>query len=75
MLVYIKNIFIDFYLVLAEMAPYLLFGFLVAGILSVLISAEKVERHLGGNRFISVLKAAIFGVPLPLCSCAYRSLT
>lgn len=69
MIVTVKNIFVEFYLVLAEMAPYLLFGFLVAGILSVLISPEKVERHLGGNRFLSVLKAAIFGVPLPLCSC------
>lgn len=64
-----KNVLIEFYSVLAEMSPYLLFGFLVAGILSVLISAQKVEKHLGGNKFISVLKAASFGVPLPLCSC------
>ena len=52
-----------------EMAPYLLFGFAVAGILSVLISQEKIERHLGAKGLLPVLKASLFGVPLPLCSC------
>ncbi len=51
------------------MAPYLLFGFLAAGVLSVCISPEFVERHLGGGGFRPVLKAALLGVPLPLCSC------
>ncbi len=55
--------------VLGQMAPYLLFGFLVAGVLSVCISPEFVERHLGGGGFRPVLKAALWGVPLPLCSC------
>src|SRR5512136_424986 len=51
------------------MAPYLLFGFLMAGILSVAISPETVERHFGGRGIRPVIKAAVFGVPLPLCSC------
>jgi hypothetical protein len=55
--------------VLGEMAPYLLFGFLMAGILSICISPEFIERHLGGRGFGPVIKAAVFGVPLPLCSC------
>ena len=54
---------------LAEMSPYLLFGFFVAGVLSVFISAEFVERHLGGRGIWPLLKASAFGVPLPLCSC------
>ncbi|MCK4235860.1 MAG: permease, partial [Candidatus Krumholzibacteria bacterium] len=54
---------------LREMAPYLLFGFLIAGGLSVLIQPEVVERHLGGKGMWQVIKAALFGVPLPLCSC------
>ncbi|MFW6062130.1 MAG: SO_0444 family Cu/Zn efflux transporter, partial [Planctomycetota bacterium] len=58
-----------FWGVLGEMSPYLLFGFAVAGILSVLIPPEWVERHLGRGRFWPVLKASAFGVPLPLCSC------
>ncbi|MDZ7369551.1 MAG: permease [candidate division KSB1 bacterium] len=54
---------------LQEMAPYLLLGFLVAGILNEFLSAEKIARHLGRNNFASIVKAAIFGIPLPLCSC------
>jgi uncharacterized membrane protein YraQ (UPF0718 family) len=41
----------------------------VAGILSMLVSQGVVERHLGGRGIWPVLKASLFGVPLPLCSC------
>jgi len=51
------------------MSPYLLLGFLVAGLLSRMISAEWVERHLGGKGLGEVFKASLLGVPLPLCSC------
>jgi uncharacterized membrane protein YraQ (UPF0718 family)/copper chaperone CopZ len=54
---------------IAEMSPYLLFGFAVAGVLSVFVSPELVERHLGGKGIGPVVKASLFGVPLPLCSC------
>ncbi|MCG2659113.1 MAG: SO_0444 family Cu/Zn efflux transporter [Kiritimatiellae bacterium] len=54
---------------LCEMAPYLLFGFLMAGLLSVFISPEIVERHLSGRGMWPVVKASFLGVPLPLCSC------
>lgn len=54
---------------LGEMSPYLLFGFLVAGLLSVFVSPEWVEEHLGRKGFAQVAKASLFGVPLPLCSC------
>jgi len=56
--------------VLCDMAPYLLFGFLMAGILSVVTSARFIERHLGHSRISSIVKASAFGVPLPLCSCS-----
>ena len=59
----------EFWQTLAEMAPYLLFGFFVAGLLSVFISPAVVERHLGGRGMWPVVKASIFGIPLPLCSC------
>lgn len=61
--------------VAGEMAPYLLFGFFVAGILSVLVRPEIVERHLGGSSSLSVIKAALFGIPLPLCSCGVIPVT
>lgn len=64
-----KSIVMDFWATVAEMSPYLLFGFFVAGILSVVVSQSLVERHLGGKGIWPLVKASIFGVPLPLCSC------
>jgi uncharacterized membrane protein YraQ (UPF0718 family) len=55
--------------VTVEMAPYLLFGFLMAGVLSVLISKDYVRRHLGGHGWVGSIKAALVGVPMPICSC------
>ena len=66
---------IAFWATLTQMSPYLLFGFLVAGVLSVFISPEFVERHLGGHGIWPLLKAALFGVPLPLCSCGVIPVT
>jgi uncharacterized membrane protein YraQ (UPF0718 family) len=66
---YVRQILFRFWGTVVEMSPYLLFGFLVAGILSVLISQRFVERHLGGRGIWPLLKASIFGIPLPLCSC------
>jgi uncharacterized membrane protein YraQ (UPF0718 family)/copper chaperone CopZ len=66
---YLIEIALHFWDVLGEMAPYLLFGFLVAGGLSVFVSRDLVERHLGGRGLLSTLKATVFGIPLPLCSC------
>ena len=52
-----------------EMSPYLLLGFLLAGIMHAFIPDGWYTKYLSGNTFRSVLNAAIFGVPLPLCSC------
>ncbi len=59
----------SFWLMAGEMAPYLLFGFLMAGVLRVLVKQEFVERHLGRRGFRQTLKATLIGVPMPLCSC------
>ncbi|MBO4906958.1 MAG: SO_0444 family Cu/Zn efflux transporter [Bacteroidaceae bacterium] len=53
----------------AEMAPYLLLGFFVAGLLSTFIPRNVYSRHLAPRTMGSVAKAAALGVPLPLCSC------
>src|SRR5580704_255255 len=58
------------WLVMLEMAPYLLFGFALAGLMSIWISPAWTERHLGGRGIIPVVKATLLGVPLPLCSCS-----
>lgn len=52
-----------------EMSPYLLLGLLFVGLLNLYFTKDLIVRHVGKNDFLSVLKAAIFGIPLPLCSC------
>ena len=52
-----------------EMAPWLLFGFLIAGVLHVFFPDGKINRLLGKSNVKSVIRAALIGIPLPLCSC------
>lgn len=52
-----------------EASVYLLFGFFVAGLLHVYLPANLIARHLGRNDVRSVGLAALFGAPIPLCSC------
>ena len=55
--------------VVCEMAPYLLLGFLIAGILHVFVPNRFYTRYLSRDNKWAVLWAALLGVPLPLCSC------
>jgi uncharacterized membrane protein YraQ (UPF0718 family) len=59
----------EFWMIFGEMSPWLLLGFAVAGVMSVIIPPHSVETHLGGKGAGPILKASAFGVPLPLCSC------
>ena len=52
-----------------EMAPFLLLGFLLAGLMHAFIPGRFYSQYLSANRFRSVVNAALFGIPLPLCSC------
>ena len=69
MIEYIRLFFKETYILFIEMTPYLLLGMTVAGLLSVFMKREVVARHVGGHNLSSVLKSALLGVPLPLCSC------
>jgi uncharacterized membrane protein YraQ (UPF0718 family)/copper chaperone CopZ len=52
-----------------ELAPYLLFGLAITGLLHVAFPKRLIIKHMGGNRIGAVIKAALLGVPMPLCSC------
>lgn len=52
-----------------EMSPYLLLGFLFAGILRVVFPRQIITRYMGQSNFRSVFNASLLGVPMPLCSC------
>ncbi|HPU22692.1 MAG TPA: SO_0444 family Cu/Zn efflux transporter [Candidatus Kapabacteria bacterium] len=52
-----------------EMSPYIMLGLVFAGLLNLLIKKETISKHLGKQDNSSIIKASLFGVPLPLCSC------
>ncbi len=60
----------SFWQTTGEMAPYLLFGFFATAISVLIVRPDFIERHLGQGSKFSILKAAMIGVPLPLCSCS-----
>jgi len=60
---------LPFISLLNEMSPYLLFGFLIAGVLKVFVPKDKYINHIAKPNFRSVMWSALAGVPLPLCSC------
>lgn len=55
--------------VVCEMAPYLLLGFFIAGVLHVFVPQKFYANYLSRSNKLSVVWAALLGIPLPLCSC------
>jgi len=61
--------------VTAVMAPYLLLGFFVAGVLGAFVPVSFIENHLGKRGLWQIVKASLLGVPIPLCSCSVIPVT
>ncbi len=66
---FILNIFSQAWGLLLDASVYMIFGIVMGGLLKVFLNPGSVARHLGESRFASVFKAALLGVPVPLCSC------
>lgn len=54
---------------LLESAPYIILGFLIAGIIRYWVPAGILQQHLGGSSPSSLFKSVGVGCLLPLCSC------
>lgn len=61
---------LNFLKLLDAMSIYVMLGLFIAGILKQLIPEDFISSHLGTNSTASVVKATIFGIPLPVCSCS-----
>jgi len=65
----IANILLESWNILLESSIFILFGLFASGMLRVFLSPGTVSVHLGRGRFLSVFKASLLGIPIPLCSC------
>jgi len=55
---------------LLESAPYFLLGLLLAGLIGAFLNERNLPRLVGRRPARAVWRAALLGVPLPLCSCS-----
>lgn len=67
--VYLHQFIIEAWAITTAMAPWLLVGFVLAGVISQLLPTAFIRKHLAKRSWKSVIKAVAIGVPLPLCSC------
>jgi uncharacterized protein len=63
------NIWVETSRILLEAAPYVVIGLAAATLLYTFFPRENIQRHLGKKGLGSIVKASLFGIPLPLCSC------
>ena len=59
----------NIWLVYLDTAFWMLLGLLAAGLIKSFISEATMKRWVGGKGIASIFRAALFGAPLPLCSC------
>ena len=66
---FIINFLQNFWELSIMIGLYVLIGLIFVGIIHLYISEEWIKKHLGEDNKYSALKGALYGIPLPLCSC------
>jgi uncharacterized membrane protein YraQ (UPF0718 family)/copper chaperone CopZ len=63
------NFLYQIWVLFVEMSPYLLLGITFVAILDAFVTKDFISRQVRKNNLSSIVKTALFGIPLPLCSC------
>jgi HflK protein len=66
---FLLRVALETWSILKEASLFLLFGFVLAGVLATVVPARLLSRLFGTGKVKSVLWGAAIGTPLPLCSC------
>ena len=69
-MLYIEKFLSNFFILIDAMSLYIMVGLLIAGVLKQLIPDNFISKNLGKSSTGSVIKATLFGIPLPVCSCS-----
>lgn len=67
---YITDFLNNFFVLVDAMSIYIMVGLLFAGVLKQLVPSDFVSKNLGTDSTGSIIKATLFGIPLPVCSCS-----
>ena len=65
----LNNILLESWDLYLDVALYMLFGFLVAGLLKVFFKPDSIKKYLGTGKIKPVFLSTLLGIPIPLCSC------
>ncbi|MEN8154278.1 MAG: permease [Acidobacteriota bacterium] len=69
MISFLLNILKEIYFLFIDISPFLLIGFLFAGLFHTLLGEGYIKKHFSKSGIFSTIKATILGIPLPVCSC------
>ncbi len=64
----LKELVANFLFLSSEASPWLLLGLIIAGLMKSWVPTQILSHHLGDGK-LAIIKAALIGAPLPLCSC------
>jgi hypothetical protein len=66
---FIFNFLQNFWELSIMIGLYILIGLIFVGIVHLYVSEDWIKKHLGEDNKFSAIKGALYGIPLPLCSC------
>ena len=66
---FILNFLQNFWELSIMIGLYILIGLIFVGIVHLYVSEDWIKKHLGEDNKFSAIKGALYGIPLPLCSC------
>jgi len=70
MIEFIQQLGQNIWSVYLDTALWLLVGLMAAGLVKACVPADAMQKWLGGSGLSAVGRAALFGAPVPLCSCS-----
>ena len=69
MIDWLTQVAVETWRIALEMAPYIVLGLMAAVFIYAVFPKDRIQRWMGKRGIGSIVKGALAGIPLPLCSC------